>query len=505
MPKRTNKAEDSDDSNEERPAKKQKTAKRIAAIPTLNKPWKGLVKKKKKCVALPKNFKWLQTRTRNLFVPDSYVELWRKCRALLNSGKSMIFLKGTPGIGKSCFLDYVLFIYLTNEMTVTYINGSEGKAIHFKPNGETESSSVESKASITKFCAKHDADIILYDPPEQTLLTDNVPWGAVEGTNCIVAVSPNRDNCKKLIKRSARVRRTLYAGPLNLGEAQEMRKKCYAEKFTEEEVARRYSIVGGVSRHLFTDDWGSVENTQLGALTDSAKNPNLIDSGNVATESSNLWTVYHVVPYDNFTKYTIEVCCDSAETRLRDALMKQSVAALWESFEQTGENLGSLRGIRYEAYAHKKILDQGLQGNAFKFTKSGLSTGKKSSLSLKMPAKVPEISLKDNRLKNNFGAVITGAKDTHKYSKGAYLLPRLPNFPVVDSLWVSAQKTLLLQMKAGRSDPLSASKATTIIGVTGVKDLIFVVPDEVSMTKALAFRHDKAPALNQYRFILREA
>lgn len=93
-----------------------------------------------------------------------------------------------------------------------------------------------------------------------------------------------------------------------------------------------------------------------------------------------------------------------------------------------------------------------------------------------MPAQVPKLSLKNNDFKKDFKAAIRDAKYTKTYMKGAYLLPRLPNFPVVDSLWVSAPNTLLLQMKGGRSGPLSESKATTIIATASVNHLIFIVP-----------------------------
>ena len=75
----------------------------------------------------------------------------------------------------------------------------------------------------------------------------------------------------------------------------------------------------------------------------------------------------NVPPIENdseFYDYTIEPCCSDARVRIRDRLMEKEVNALWRLFQHTEERNVSLRGVRYEAYAHKKTLVEGINGIA---------------------------------------------------------------------------------------------------------------------------------------------
>lgn len=115
-----------------------------------------------------------------------------------------------------------------------------------------------------------------------------------------------------------------------------------------------------------------------------------------------------------------------------------------------------------------------------------------------IPASLPTIILPDNNLNEHLRSAANNARDL---PSGGYLLPHLSNFPVVDSIFVSQASEMLLQMKAGRSKPLSEDSASAIQSVVG-GNLVFIVPDEVTMTKKLP---GGPPELNQWRFILNES
>lgn len=277
-------------------------------------------------------------------------------------------------------------------------------------------------------------------------------------------------------------------------------------------LTKRFHEFGGIPRFLFKPVIGddedlalaSVRTSQQTALDDIAQSPRRIDNGEIASAFKSLWTLYHLQPIaqangtTNYFKYTIGPCCDDAHTRIRDRLMKKSVSDLWTIFSDTKEELGALRGIRFEAYAHKKILSEGLQSPATGLTQAGLST------EAPMQVYIPPLSKRLDLPNNDVGQALQDAVTTGRATRpGSYLLPHLSNFPVVDSIFIpptGGGQAVQLQMKAGKSRPLATDKATAIATATGSNTLIFVVPDLVTMTKKLPGAN-----LQQYRIMLNES
>ena len=88
---------------------------------------------------------------------------------------------------------------------------------------------------------------------------------------------------------------------------------------------------------------------------------------------------------------------------------------------------------------------------------------------------------------------------------GGYLLPEKSNFPVIDSLFASSNATISLQMKAGRSKPLSGTPANSIYATAG-GCLVFVVPVESIIRQKLAYSEGAGPSqLRHYRIVLKES
>ena len=117
-----------------------------------------------------------------------------------------------------------------------------------------------------------------------------------------------------------------------------------------------------------------ISDRQNFALNDLVVSPRRIDSGSVASQFKSLWGLYHLVPSENFAGYQIELCCDNALRLLRERLLEMDVRKLWSLYEGTGENMEALRGIRFEAYAHKKILVHGVDITAKKLNQNAISS-----------------------------------------------------------------------------------------------------------------------------------
>lgn len=351
-------------------------------------------------------------------------------------------------------------------------------------------------------------DFVLIDPPEGGD-SNFFSKEHLMSKKYILAVSPDRNNCQSLRKAGGHVE--LFMGTRSIEELQEMRAACYPV-VSEHVVASRFEEFGGIPRFVFERIFDladgqdltlePVRTAQRTALGDIVVNPRRVDSGDVAVAFKGLWTLYHMQPITrengtaNYFKFTIGPCCDDVRTRIRDELMKKSVSDLWTIFTDTKEELGALRGIRFEAYAHKKILVEGLQHSATGLTQSGLSSAAQKVVNI--PALPTKITLPNNDVDQALQVAIAIARAA---TTSSYLLPHLSNFPVVDSIFIPDEhgEAVQLQMKAGKSRPLSTDKADAIATATGSNCLIFVVPDLVTMTKKLP-----GASLTQYRIVLNE-
>ena len=467
---------------------------------------------------------FLQSLSPRLFVRPCYPDLFAICETIWMEGTQGIFLLGTPGIGKSCFLDYVLHrcLYDANGQNVLYLHGPRDRAFVFQHVGGTIAVAKHNLSAVLSGSIEippDSFDVVLYDPHESAERTNDVHISFFTGKNFIVPISPDKENCKKL-RKDTRCQATLYMGTLSMGEAEDMRESCYPA-VTADLLQTRYRKIGGIARYLYRpprpmandvvdQTVEDVQKNQQFALNDIAQNPLRIDAGEVAADFKNLWSLYHLQPTlengrTNFQDYTIEFVREDVRARIRDKLMNKDVNELWNLFISTMERHGTLKGIRYEAYAHKKIIAHGVNLEATLLTKAGVGRSRKQ---IKIPASLPKINLLTNDLGEQFQTGVNSARElrTGGLRTGGYLLPSNSNFPVVDSLFASPKpkETLSLQMKAGRSKPLSGPSATSIQAAAG-GCLVFVVPDESIILRKLRYSEGDGPAQwKQYRLVLKQ-
>lgn len=451
--------------------------------------------------------KWIQTKSKRLFVPSCYDDIWQLCETNLSVFDG-VEVCGTPGVGKSCFLDFALHNLLADEKSVLYVHGKSEQVYLYRNDGNVEEHSIADAIS-GKFAQT--VDYVLIDPP-QGREPNFFGEKHLHGKKFILAVSPDRNNCQSLRRDAATV--VLYMGPVQSIEvAQEMRAACYPS-VPENVVVARFQEFGGISRFLFKpyssnpnikDPNKRERDDQRQALHDVVAHPRRIDSGEPAHAFKSLWTLYQMNPVIDedsgtidYGDYTIHPCCEDARARIRDKLMEKSVSDLWTVFFETDDRLGALKGIRFEAYTHKKILVEGLACSATRLTQNGVSTA------LAVPVAIPALSTKVDLLNNDVGqglqtAVAHARAGTH--TTGYYLLPHFSNFPVVDSIFIPSGggEAVQLQMKAGKSKALSADKAAAIVTATSNNRLFFILPNMVTMTKNLAGSN-----MVQYRVVLNE-
>jgi hypothetical protein len=230
-------------------------------------------------------------------------------------------------------------------------------------------------------------------------------------------------------------------------------------------------------------------------LDDLVEKPRRIDAGSVAYEFKSLWSLYHLLPDSSYTSYTIELCSESGRKLLLGRLLEKEVRDLWYLFDKTEGKYGTLRGLRFEAYAHKKIMIDGINGTARLLNKNSISATTTKRVVVRAGATLVDLS--DNDL-DSLSQHCAEAVD-NRSPNGTYLLPSLCNFPVIDSAYVGPVDVIMFQMKAGRSKPLS-QMVDSICRALG-NFFVVVVPADNIITKKLPGGPD---SMKQYVLVLNE-
>ena len=458
------------------------------------------------CLDVPTHSVWSEwpvSESKTIYVCECYSAIYDLCHQAWNAGCPLVLLRGTPGVGKSLFLDFALSRLVSDGKNVMVVCGPRGSAFLYTSSHDQPPEEISlQEAQINKRAG--DVEYVLYDPQEDPKETQKFSLSFFCGKNVLIAVSPDPQNCSKIIK-DAKIKAELYMGPTDLAESEAMGAACYGTSVSAQELQQRFEQIGGIPCLLFLaksplpvegyDDsvLRDSSDRQNFALNDLVENPSRIDSGSVASSFKSLWSLYHLVPDERFTSYQIELCCDNGRRLLRQRLLTMDVRKLWNLYYNTDQRLGTLRGIRFEAYAHKKILVDGIDLIAKKLNQSGIS--KSSEIQVLIPPWSREFTLHDNDVNN-----LQAQRTLVHQNGGGYMLPYLPNYPVIDSAFVSPSNScVLLQMKAGRSKTLS-DKAIAVVGALG-NTFVVVTPEENIVTKQLS----GAPAgMKQYVLVLQE-
>jgi hypothetical protein len=137
---------------------------------------------------------------------------------------------------------------------------------------------------------------------------------------------------------------------------------------------------------------------------------------------------------------------------------------------------------------------EGIDGTAKLLNANGISTTRTRLLRVHHGSKL--IDLPDNNLES-----LSRFVQSVDISSPTYLLPRLCNFPVIDSVYLASPDVrIMFQMKAGNTGSLSTEKAKIICHALG-NFFVVVVPSDNVVTKKL----DGGPEMmQQYVFVLSE-
>lgn len=365
---------------------------------------------------------------------------------------------GTPGIGKSSFLLYVLWKKRTEKKTVILQRRNES-CLLFKKSGKVEEGTISDFADY-------------YDRKSVYLLADGcIP----PECNCKIleVSSPKKEYWLTFHKRSNVT--TRYMPIWTLDELSQCQQHCFAH-VSNDKLLELYKIFGGSARYVLA----KAERDNMIHLEDALKRTDLAKAvqfdgqdGSTDQDISGLvfhWAVANVkkgglVQYDSYH-------CEFASSYVRQRvsiMLREKMQDEYEHFinySQSSVYYGQLRGRLFEDFAHEKLVRGG------KFAIKNLKTKVDATITL------PPLQLKDIKKAEEIGLVTSDAE---------YLKPIASNFGAVDAV---SPPECLFQMTVGQHHGINLDKLKTVVDqMKGNKDseidFYFVVPQAAAQLAKL--------------------
>lgn len=182
-------------------------------------------------------------------------------------------------------------------------------------------------------------DFVLIDPPQEAGISQELCLDHLRSKKFMIALSPDPENCKDLAKE-AENDGSYYMGPTSLEEANHMHGGLFSS-VSQSIFDDRFQLAGGIPRFLFKT-WRpgrgadmtlkKIQEKQTAAIADVIQGPRRIDAVSVAAQFQHLWSLYHLVPADGYTSYTIEICGLEPYALIRQRLLDFNVRQLWDMF-----------------------------------------------------------------------------------------------------------------------------------------------------------------------------
>lgn len=415
----------------------------------------------------------------HLFIRKAYKDLIELIKNDWAKGKHTLLL-GTPGIGKSTFMCYVLWILRRSKVDIVVQRRGESCYL-YKSDGTVEEGTFE---QFKDYCAKSDS----------YLLADGVvPQEGGIKSHILEVSSPRKEFWLSFQKRMNVV--TRYMPTWSLTELLECRNNCYSS-ILEQTVINNFKIFGGTVRHVLAkSEDPSAKDAIIEALARTDIQAALDSDGmsGAPDDVSSLilhWTVVDAKTMDKTEEVwkdrTVKVedydryVCEFGSHFIRQKVLERgerSMKNYLSSFIQhSGENVyfGQLCGRLFEDIAHQ-ILQKG--GN-FTIRQLGTEENKESSLNLKISGVRDILVLGD----------IGSCEDGH------YLQPIASNFPSIDSLIYPDR---LFQMMTGRRHG---------IGLKGLKKILDQLPKGVyPVLYFVTPKQNSNRILNQQPYTLKKA
>ena len=355
-----------------------------------------------------------------IFVRDCYTELWNEFRSYETKQKAImknhperiphIYLTGTPGIGKTAFLVYMIQLLLTQNRQVLFGSGVLDNFLFWGPK--------------KKFKMVYEKDLGQYTSRSDiTFLMDSRDFPATTGT--IIVCSSPRAGIAGQYRKTAK---KLFMPVWRWEEIQDLYSGVYTDLISENHLAARFFLLGGIPRYLFDHLDSSVSDILRDAIsaTQEANLKKLVESKAEISKSKNTTgEVSHRLLHLNgsneddppFGKPREQYASSYVATMIleRYKIYRRQLVIQW--IEETTDVgiAGGLRGNLFENIAHSGLK----KGGSFSYR---VLTDQGTPESLRIPSAelvpVTDISSLENLRE-----------------EGKYYKPRAKTFECIDS-WI---------------------------------------------------------------------
>jgi NADH dehydrogenase [ubiquinone] 1 alpha subcomplex assembly factor 7 len=404
-------------------------------------------------VPLPIRVEFLPPRMMSLFIRSFYRILYERIFFYFDEGLLGFAITGTPGIGKSVFLFYVLWrlarLEKQPEAIVFHRAQDDGLIYLFTSNGCFKTKTL---SAVDPFLSKKTTWYLtdtLDPPPTRTIM------------KTILVASPNRKHYKMFLKVHESVP-LHYLEPWSL---EELLMAAPSYNLPADIVKERYHILGGVSRHVFAIAKLSIEKTK-GHISQAFQ---CFDFDQFSLITSNMYNakrishrLVHLFINESTPDCTEIYAKFGSRFILEKALnnyIQSSKAKLVDFLAVNKANPATkpLQGNLFEQFAHQQLSEGGL----FKYR--SLESVDDRTYDLTLPQR----------------KVCTFYNIKECADKGSYYIPLDPNFPCIDAFVPSVG---FFQMTVNVHHPIRKVQMADLVLTTEQTKLIFVVPEYLFMT-----------------------
>jgi len=370
-----------------------------------------------------------------LFIRESYTEIYKII--FTSTDYSRFLLLGNPGIGKSCFLIYLLYRLLLERQTVVLRRSGDLLCYLFHNGQVTSSDNI----------AHYDG---ILNVPSTWYLVDTVPDPGAVVAKTVLTCSPRRETYKLFERYQQRV--TLYLPIWDSNELKCLQKNVFTD-VTYYVMRERFGKVGGIPRLIFSKEDLDDEITK--AMGRSTFDKCTAATGVLEGGDDLSHVLIHILPQtDNFQKYSVDFASKYISGKLVKLFEQRELQKFRNFLGASGQIPigGSLRGGLFEGWAHN-ILQK---GGTFAIRKLGVKTNENELI-------IPP-------------CVEQWVEDFTPTGKNIYYKPTSDNFPCVDA-WIP--NIGFFQMTVSRSHPIKEKGlASLFLKPHDMKKFYFVVPDD---------------------------
>ena len=387
-----------------------------------------------------------------LYVRQSYKDLHQLIST--EYAENNVIITGTPGVGKSLFALYELYLAIKEGKNVVFQHEPSHTTSVF--DNQRKIAFETDPAGVAPYLKERDT-VYLYDAATRAEAQYRSWRGRI-----LVFSSPNNSNYAEVLKERETI--MLYMPTWSWSEICLVLPKTDIEEGTAQKMFDKF---GGVARYIFTKsrDTRTQRKKKLNDLIARVDNPSfLIDLGHQSTDKSH-HLFHHIVRDDNYIESNIDFASKWVQKKVYKTLIRTQKDNVFRFLAASAETsaLAIIRGRMFESHCHQLLSEQ----NSFKARKLVKKSAPQPDVWFEAFTARPIVYFKKNE---ELGEPSNSDK---------YMVPCAKNYESVDAIIPCCNQAF--QMTVSERHPVKANGIISVMDsckLTNLK-LFFVVPSDV--------------------------